>query len=231
MTLDQLRQALNRHPFQPFTLVPDDGRSFTISGPESVAISRDGREVALYEDDGTQHCFATSHIVGVESREATGPGRGRIDGLRRLKHRRPFVPFRIVSADGEPILVTHPDAVAWGDSDNPRMILVLSCGQQHRLDPALISAFVTDEPDEGHHARAEAIRDLLKAQPFRPFVLTLKDGERPEVHDPESLFCPPGARTLHLFGRGGRLRIFDLTLVAKVEPVEPPGRHPEGGDE
>ena len=35
----------------------------------------------------------------------------RIEELREAKHRRPFVPFRILPAGGEPIPIVHPDAV------------------------------------------------------------------------------------------------------------------------
>jgi hypothetical protein len=63
MTLNQLRQALARQPFRPFTLVLADGRSFVISHPEFMAVAPNGREVTLYEEDSTQHFLDTILIA------------------------------------------------------------------------------------------------------------------------------------------------------------------------
>jgi hypothetical protein len=82
--------------------------------------------------------------------------------------------------------------------------------------------------------RADAIRALLTAQPFRPFVLTLANGERLEAHNREFLFCPPGARTAYLVDRGGQTHIVDVALILKAEPrdpavVDPPDPRRSGG--
>jgi hypothetical protein len=50
----------------------------------------------------------------------------RIEDLREAKNRRPFVPFRIVLVGGEPIPIVHPDAVAWGDRDKPKVVIAAS---------------------------------------------------------------------------------------------------------
>jgi len=75
--------------------------------------------------------------------------------------------------------------------------------------------------------RPEPIRELLLAQPFRPFTLVMATGERLEAHHREFFLCPPRARTAVLVDRGGKMHILNLALVAKLEPqdaavAEPP---------
>jgi hypothetical protein len=71
----------------------------------------------------------------------------KIDELRRAKNQRPFVPFRIVTADSrEPIEISHPDAVSWDDRDNPRVALALSGGEHHWIAVALITRLVAPLP-------------------------------------------------------------------------------------
>lgn len=75
--------------------------------------------------------------------------------------------------------------------------------------------------------RPEPIRELLLAQPFRPFTLVMATGEWLEAHHREFVLCPPRARMAVLVDRSGQMRIFNLALVDKLETedsavTEPP---------
>jgi hypothetical protein len=67
----------------------------------------------------------------------------RIEDLKQVQNQRPFIPFSIVPAGGEPIPIRHPDALAW-DEQNPRLVVAMSGRQLHRLDPMLISVVVEE---------------------------------------------------------------------------------------
>jgi hypothetical protein len=71
----------------------------------------------------------------------------KIEELRKAKNQRPFVPFRIVTADSqEPIEISHPDAIAWDPGDHPRVAFALSRGEHHWIEVALITRIVTPIP-------------------------------------------------------------------------------------
>jgi hypothetical protein len=52
-TIEQLRDAMRRAPFTPFTVRLVDGRAFTIDHPDFIAVSRlpGGRGVTIYDAD------------------------------------------------------------------------------------------------------------------------------------------------------------------------------------
>ena len=75
MTLNQFTQAVRRQPFQPFSLILVDGRSFTVDHPEFVAIDQRGREVTFCASDNTQHFIDAgliTEIVTSSTPEAAG---------------------------------------------------------------------------------------------------------------------------------------------------------------
>ena len=79
----------------------------------------------------------------------------KIDEIRRAKNQRPFSPFVIRMADGNEIKITHPDAVAWGEPDNPRVLTAISGRERYWVEVALITAIVEAVPppiasDGGH---------------------------------------------------------------------------------
>ena len=55
MTLTEFGRAMNRRPFQPFTLVLVDGQRFTIDHPEFASTDRRGRVVTFHGADNTRH--------------------------------------------------------------------------------------------------------------------------------------------------------------------------------
>ena len=71
----------------------------------------------------------------------------------------------------------------------------------------------------------QSMSDLLSADPFRPFRLTLTTGETIDVTDPGPVFVMPFA--MHLFGinrRGSHLaewsKMISLRHIVKVEQLE-----------
>ena len=73
--------------------------------------------------------------------------------------------------------------------------------------------------------RAENLRELIRATPFRPFHLVLANGSRVLVPHPEWIFHPPGARTCIVMGPDESVRIIDVGLVLELDlgPPVPAG--------
>jgi hypothetical protein len=68
--------------------------------------------------------------------------------------------------------------------------------------------------------RVEALREVIHAQPFKPFTIVLATGERLLAHHPGFIFAPPGERTAWLVDRDRRTHMIDVGLVVKLE-LEP----------
>lgn len=69
-----------------------------------------------------------------------------------------------------------------------------------------------------------ALKEHLKAQPFRPFWLVLATGARVEVRHPETVAI--GDRTAVVIEPGDRTRAIDVALVVELvtEPTAPAGQ-------
>jgi hypothetical protein len=74
------------------------------------------------------------------------------------------------------------------------------------------------------------LRDTIKAQPFKPFTLTLVDGRRYLVPHPEFLWVPPGKRYTMAFYNNEEaqaLTMVDAVMISTIEfgdtrPTSPP---------
>ncbi len=53
MDTREIRKAVRRHPFEPFTLRMNDGREFHVPHPEYVAVARDMEVIVELEDETT----------------------------------------------------------------------------------------------------------------------------------------------------------------------------------
>jgi hypothetical protein len=53
--LNQVRDAMHRQPFRPFTLYLVDGRSYLVRHPDfiSIPVSPRGRDLTVHDDDGS----------------------------------------------------------------------------------------------------------------------------------------------------------------------------------
>ena len=70
MTLKQFAAAMNRQPFQPFTLVVAGGSPITIDAPEFASINRSGSIVRFNTPDGRVKTIDASLVVRIETDEA-----------------------------------------------------------------------------------------------------------------------------------------------------------------
>ena len=63
----------------------------------------------------------------------------------------------------------------------------------------------------------EQLREVHRAQPFKPFVLELADGNQVSVSHPEILWInPKNPRTVIVAMPDGGFKIIDLLLVATI---------------
>jgi hypothetical protein len=63
----------------------------------------------------------------------------------------------------------------------------------------------------------DRIRDVWRAQPFRPFTIHLADGRRIAVHHRDLLMPSPSGRTVVVYQLDDSLNIVDLLLVTDLE--------------
>lgn len=64
----------------------------------------------------------------------------------------------------------------------------------------------------------DQLRKAAKAEPFKPFTVSLADGRRFFVPHPEFLWIPPEAsRTFVVAESGGDYSILDLLLVTSID--------------
>ena len=71
-------------------------------------------------------------------------------------------------------------------------------------------------------ATANQIREVVRAQPFAPFVIHLADGRRFEVPHPEFVAVSPDGRELLFVADDQGIHQFEMLLVAEIE-TPPPG--------
>jgi hypothetical protein len=63
MTSATIRAAMHNQPFRPFTLHLADGRSFTITHPDLIAVSQNGREAICYDEEGGAHFIDNLQVL------------------------------------------------------------------------------------------------------------------------------------------------------------------------
>jgi len=51
-TPNRIRSLITAQPFRPFTINLVGGKTFTVRHPEYAAMSPDGREMIVYDDEG-----------------------------------------------------------------------------------------------------------------------------------------------------------------------------------
>ncbi len=77
--------------------------------------------------------------------------------------------------------------------------------------------------------RIEQLKNMLRAQPFRPFTIHLPEGRSvPVVHHDFALLSPDG-RTLFAYGPDSSFNMIDVMLIASIE-FGPPPPGPERSD-
>ncbi len=64
----------------------------------------------------------------------------------------------------------------------------------------------------------DQLRMVVKAEPFKPFTVSLADGRRFLVPHPKFVWVPPKAsRTFNIAGEGEDQSIIDLLLVTSID--------------
>jgi hypothetical protein len=54
-TPQRIKTMITAQPFRPFTVGLVGGRTFIVRHPENAAVSVDGREMTIYDDDGAHY--------------------------------------------------------------------------------------------------------------------------------------------------------------------------------
>jgi hypothetical protein len=68
----------------------------------------------------------------------------------------------------------------------------------------------------------EQIRDLMRAQPFRPFTIHLPEGRQVQVTHYDFALLSPDSRTLLSYGPDNTFNMIDVMLIASIEVGPPP---------
>ena len=62
----KFREMLLAQPFQPFLVKTTDGDTFEVDHPDFAIMSRESKEVAIFDKDDYFRLVAISHIVSLE---------------------------------------------------------------------------------------------------------------------------------------------------------------------
>ena len=65
--------------------------------------------------------------------------------------------------------------------------------------------------------RTEQLRDLLRAQPFRPFTIHLPEGRAVQVVHHDFALLSPDGRTLVAYGPDSSFDVIDVMLIARIQ--------------
>lgn len=76
--------------------------------------------------------------------------------------------------------------------------------------------------------RIEEVRNLLRAQPFRPFTIHLPEGRTVRVVHHDFALLSPDGRTLLAYGPDNAFNMIDVMLIASIEVGPPPEPVPSG---
>ncbi len=72
--------------------------------------------------------------------------------------------------------------------------------------------------------KREDVKNVMKAEPFKPFVLRMVSGREYRVGHPENVMVPAdtGARTIAVYEpTTGATSLLELALVEAIEPDDP----------
>ncbi|HKI18554.1 MAG TPA: hypothetical protein VKA15_11770 [Isosphaeraceae bacterium] len=68
-------------------------------------------------------------------------------------------------------------------------------------------------------ATREQLRDMVSARPFRPYVITLADGQAFTIRHPELVACDVRGRDLQINTDDGLVRV-EMLLVRSMKQIE-----------
>jgi hypothetical protein len=70
-------------------------------------------------------------------------------------------------------------------------------------------------------AAANQVREAVKAQPFRPFVVRLVDGRSYRIPHPDFAMLSPWGRELLFVGDDAGIHQIDVLLIVEIETPSP----------
>ena len=73
---------------------------------------------------------------------------------------------------------------------------------------------------------AGAVRDQIKARPFRPFSIKTADGDTFQVHHPDFAMISPNGTEIAIYDQDEHFRIVAMDLIVSVEPVREQKKKP-----
>lgn len=68
MTIDRLRDAVHKRPFEPFILHIADGREVLVKHPDFISISPSGRTVHVFVSEESSEWFDLLLVTSIELR-------------------------------------------------------------------------------------------------------------------------------------------------------------------
>jgi hypothetical protein len=77
VTLEQLRRLHRAEPFRPFLLRTADGREFSVSHPEVLAISPAGRTIVVMTPDGAHETIDLLLVASIHTSDGESRRRSR----------------------------------------------------------------------------------------------------------------------------------------------------------
>jgi hypothetical protein len=73
---------------------------------------------------------------------------------------------------------------------------------------------------------AEKFQDMLRAQPFRPFLVKTTDGDTFRVEHPDFALISPKKREVVIFDKDDHFRFVAMNHIVTLEPVRNGAKKP-----
>ena len=68
--------------------------------------------------------------------------------------------------------------------------------------------------------KVAAVRNIIKAQPFQPFVVKTTDGDTFRVHHPDFAMISPIETEVIFYDKDGHFHIVAINHIVSVEPIK-----------
>lgn len=154
--------------------------------------------------------------------------------IRRFRNQQPFRPIEIVMVDRKVFRVSMCEAI-WVPPGSGKWIFVVDRGRTEHVHVSRIKAVRLIEPAKRaqRDRRSEIemttdkLREVMRNQPFRPFLVHLADGRAINVEHPDFIAISPSGRTAIIYTKDDASHFIDLLLVTDLE-VKPEKRRSNG---
>lgn len=147
-----------------------------------------------------------------------------LDEIRKLRDQKPFRAFEILLEDGQVLRVPNRDSIWVPPGDGEWAFLVGRGGAEHvhisRIKQIRMIQRAKQRPrkDESDiDMTTEKLREVMRNQPFRPFLVHLADGRAINVEHPDFIAISPSGRTAIIYTKDDASHFIDLLLVTDLE--------------